>query len=37
MIQPSAAAANPVTTDDVRLSKNALTVLENRYLNRDDH
>jgi ribonucleoside-diphosphate reductase alpha chain len=36
MIQPSAAAANPVTTDDVRLSKNALTVLENRYLNRDD-
>src|SRR5262249_57003583 len=36
MIQPSAAAANPVTADDVRLSKNALTVLENRYLNRDD-
>jgi ribonucleoside-diphosphate reductase alpha chain len=36
MIQPSAAAANPGTSEDVRLSKNALTVLENRYLNRDD-
>src|SRR5262249_49824432 len=42
MIQPSAAAMNPsstdsTTTDEVRLSKNAVTVLENRYLNRDDH
>jgi ribonucleoside-diphosphate reductase alpha chain len=36
MIQPSAAATGPSTSDEVRLSKNALTVLENRYLNRDD-
>lgn len=42
MIQPSATAASsistdPTSTDEVRLSKNAVTVLENRYLNRDDH
>ncbi len=37
MIQPAAAAMSAGgKTDGVDLSKNALTVLENRYLNRDD-